>query len=226
LGIKHKIKALSSIFGNFSKIKDGTIQIKYQNYDEYKKIQVQGNKEKLNNQFEYEENIQMLSNYLKENLDEIKFGLCHGTRQGKEQEWFTKYLANNTKVLGTEISDTATQFPNTIKWDFHEVKDEWINNVDFIYSNSLDHSYDATHCLKQWFRCLRKGGICIINGSSANRPYFSYKLDPFGFTKDGLGKMIGKLSKECSVKIETFLDGVLVKKKKYNVWYYCIIRKV
>ncbi|MEJ0015745.1 MAG: hypothetical protein WDN25_04115 [Acetobacteraceae bacterium] len=45
-------------------------------------------------------------------------------------------------MLGTEISDTATQSSTTIQWDFHEVKPEWLNSVDFIYSVSWDHRYD------------------------------------------------------------------------------------
>jgi len=26
----------------------------------------------------------------------------------------------------------------------------------------LDHSYDPVHCLRQWFKCLKVGGICIL----------------------------------------------------------------
>ena len=48
-------------------------------------------------------------------------------------------LKKDVKVIGTEIaSDAENRFPNTIEWDFHNVKDEWLNNVDFIYSNSFD----------------------------------------------------------------------------------------
>ena len=78
-------------------------------------------------------------------IDTVEFGICHGTRRGKEQEWFRKYLGCG--VIGTEISDTVEQFPHTIEWDFHETKAEWINSADFIYSNSLDHSYDPKKCL-------------------------------------------------------------------------------
>ena len=71
---------------------------------------------------------------------------CHGTRQGFEQKWFSKNL--ECKVIGTEISDNANDYKNTIEWDFHNVKKEWIGSVDFIYSNALDHSYDPNKCLK------------------------------------------------------------------------------
>jgi hypothetical protein len=197
--------------------KDGTFA-----YDEYKKIQTAGNKRKIDYVFESEENVKMLSSYLAKNLSGIKFGLCHGTRRGKEQEWFRKYL--NAEVIGTEISDTATTFPNTIQWDFHDVKNEWIGNVDFIYSNSLDHSYDARYCLKQWFSCLRKNGICIINGTTSNSPWSTDRLDPFGYTKNGLKSLINELSGECGVKIEEILRGNA--KKGFSEWFYFIIRKL
>ena len=42
-------------------------------------------------------------------------------KNGNEQACFSKYL--NCDVIGTEISDTATDFPNTISLDFHDMKD-------------------------------------------------------------------------------------------------------
>lgn len=146
------------------------------NYAEYKRVQTEGNKRKINQVWVLEENVKMLSDYLKEELGEIDFGLCHGTRNGAEQAWFRKYLGCD--VLGTEISDTAEQFPNTIQWDFHNVKPEWVGSVDFIYSNSLDHSYDPEMCIKAWMSCLRPGGICIIEHTTGHE--HAKELDPFG----------------------------------------------
>jgi len=193
-------------------------------YEDYKKIQTAGNKRKIDYVFESEENIKMLSDYLRNNLNDIRFGLCHGTRRGNEQKWFSKYL--NAEVIGTEISDTATTFPNTIQWDFHDVKDEWIGNVDFIYTNSLDHSYDAKYCLKQWFRCLKKNGICIINGTTSHSPWYCEKLDPFGYTKSGLKSLINELADECSVKIEEIPEGQITVKKGFSEWFYFIVKKL
>jgi len=39
----------------------------------------------------------------------------------------------NIPVIGTEISHTAEQFPDTIQWDFHNIKEEWINNTSFFH---------------------------------------------------------------------------------------------
>jgi hypothetical protein len=147
-------------------------------YEAYKRIQTEANKSKINNVWVREENISFLSNYIKELIGVPEFGICHGTRRGKEQEWFRKYL--NCEVIGTEISDTAKHFPHTIKWDFHDAKAEWIDAVDFIYSNSFDHSYDPEKCLNVWMSCVKKGGICILEHSDLHSPKGSSGKDPFG----------------------------------------------
>jgi len=149
-------------------------------YESYRRIQTQGNKQKIDLVWVNEDNIAFLANYIKNHTENPKFGICHGTRRGKEQEWFRKYL--NCEVIGTEISDTALQFPNTIQWDFHETKPEWIEKVDFIYSNSYDHSYDPEKCLNAWMSCLKKDRLCIIEFSSNDEPFkgdLADPLDPF-----------------------------------------------
>src|SRR5262249_44726855 len=87
-------------------------------------------------------------------------GVCHGVRNGWEVRKFRELLGIN--VLGTEISDTAKHYLGVIQWDFHRVKKEWLQNVDFIYSNALDHSYDPSFCLHQWMKCLKPTGRCFI----------------------------------------------------------------
>jgi hypothetical protein len=147
-------------------------------YDAYRNVQTQGNKKKLGLVWVKEENIEFLSKYIKTLVGNPAFGICHGTRRGKEQEWFAKYLG--CKVIGTEISDTANQFPNTIQWDFHKVKPEWLGNVDFIYSNSFDHSFNPQECLAAWMSCLKKGGVCILEHTSGHNISGASDLDPFG----------------------------------------------
>ncbi|WP_146397511.1 hypothetical protein [Pseudobythopirellula maris] len=145
-------------------------------YDRYREVQVAANKKKINNVWVREENIAFLAEYVKSTLGGASFGLCHGTRRGKEQEWFRKHLG--CEVLGTEISDTATEFPHTIQWDFHEVKPEWVDSTDFIYSNSFDHSYDPRTCLNAWMSCVRPGGVCLIEHTSGHEE--ANEMDPFG----------------------------------------------
>jgi hypothetical protein len=147
-------------------------------YPLYKSIQNEGNKAKIDKCWVQPENIAFLSDYLQSQLGDIRFGLCHGTRRGLEQKWFREHLG--CEVIGTEIAETATQFPDTIQWDFHDVKPEWVGAVDFIYSNSLDHSYDPGLCLNRWMSSLRPGGICIVEHTSVDEPEYATDLDPFG----------------------------------------------
>lgn len=148
-------------------------------YSRYREVQVAGNKQKIQKVWVREENIAFLSDYIKRRMGKPKFGLCHGTRRGKEQEWFRKYL-DNCEVIGTEISDNATEFPHTIQWDFHEVKPEWVGATDFIYSNAIDHSYNPEKCLNAWMSCLSANGICILDHSPKQDGAATSELDPFG----------------------------------------------
>ena len=147
-------------------------------YEKYRQVQNTGNHRKLEVVWAREDNIAFLAKYIRGTLGTPLFGLCHGTRRGKEQAWFRKYLG--CEVVGTEIAETATQFPHTIQWDFHEVKPEWLDAVDFVYSNALDHSYDPAKCLNAWMSCVRKGGLCILEHSSLHGPSGVSELDPFG----------------------------------------------
>ena len=146
------------------------------NYAHYRQVQTAGNKRKIDRVWVKQENISFLSEYIRSKVGQPNFGICHGTRRGKEQEWFRAILGCD--VIGTEISDTADQFPHTIKWDFHETKPEWINAVDFIYSNSFDHSHDPERCLNAWMSCINKNGMCILEHTSDHER--ATELDPFG----------------------------------------------
>lgn len=148
-------------------------------YKQYYDLQVLANEEKIYWIYVNRDCIKMLANYLSNNLVENQdhkkdfIGICHGTRRGLEQLWFHEELKSigvSSTIIGTEISPTAKYFPNTIEWDFHKIKDEWIGSTDFIYSNSFDHSYDPALCIQQWMKCLRPNGLCIIEWSYTQTP--------------------------------------------------------
>ena len=187
---------------------------RYKNYSHYKKVQVEGNIKKINQSWVVEKNIKYLSSFLKNEVPNLKFGICHGTRRGKEQEWFSKYLSIN--VIGTEISPTATQFPNTIQWDFHDVKPEWINNIDFIYSNSFDHSYKPKECLDAWMSCIKKSGMLILEWTTGHIGVD--ELDPFGATLDAYKILITE-----KYKIKKILKAPSNRLWKLHNRYYFII---
>src|SRR6056297_3035834 len=130
----------------------------------YASIQEKANKLKIKRSFAKEDTIKFISEYVKKRIPNVSRGICHGTRQGFEQKWFRQALG--AEVIGTEISETAEEFEHTIKWDFHDVKDDWVSSFDFVYSNSLDHSHNPRQCLEAWVSCLKPGGLCLLEHSA------------------------------------------------------------
>ena len=133
-------------------------------YDLYKECQISLNVAKINSPGPDRSTMQSLYEKVikKYRKQTIKHGICHGTRRGSEQKYLREFTGCE-QIFGTDISHTASKFDNTIEWDFHEIKEEWIGKFDLIYTNSLDQSYDPIYCLKQWLKTLSIEGICIIH---------------------------------------------------------------
>jgi len=188
----------------------------------YRKSQEDGNIQKIKNVWAKPDNIEQVADYLLSVNPKPDFILCHGTRNGFEQNIFSRKLG--CKVLGTEISSTATQFPMTIQWDFHNVKDEWLNNVDLIYSNSLDHSHSPIECLQAWISCLKPGGLLVIDKASDSDPHRVTDMDPFGITFDNLVMLL----------LESFTEQIMIrsilspreKKENTNFHGLLVVQKI
>ena len=153
---------------------------KYKNYDEYKDTQIFFNKQKINKVWADENTLKIVSNFLKKNIKSEKIkGLCHGSRNGFEQKCFINEIPN-AEVIGTDISETANDYDNSIVHDFHDEKKDWIENFDFVYSNSLDQSYDPEKALNTWINQVKKDRYVIIEHSDQHGVISSGKMDPFG----------------------------------------------
>ena len=153
---------------------------KYKNYKDYKATQIYYNKKKINHIWADKINLKKICNFIKKNIiqNNIK-GICHGSRNGYEQEYFNKNISN-AFVIGTDISNTAKKFKNSVVWDFHKEKKRWINKFDFIYSNSLEQSYDPKKALTTWISQVKINGYIIIEHSDLHGVRASGKMDPFG----------------------------------------------
>ncbi len=163
-------------------------------YDAYRAVQTAANKAKIGWRSIEAEEIQFLCNALAERGVNIRNVLCHGTRNGAEQKFFLE--ATGAEVLGTEISDTATQYPMTIQWDFHEVKPEWAGAFDVVFSNSWDHSYDPKLALSRWLTCVRQGGVMALEWSTVHGETKANPIDPFRATLPALCELLGSLVRE------------------------------
>ena len=130
----------------------------YESYEEYVEAQTEANKRKIRNVWVRKDILKLLKLY-KIKADVI---LCHGTRNAAEQKYLKEIYPNATEVVGTEISETASQFPFTIQHDFHEELPEFTGRCDIVYSNSFDHSYDPDKCLKTWSSQLNGSGYLFL----------------------------------------------------------------
>lgn len=158
---------------------------KYNSYEEYKESQIKLNKKKIELTFADEKTLEKVSNIIKDSLNNQKtkpdkiFGICHGSRNGFEQNFLNKIIPDSD-IIGTDISDTALKFQNTVHWDFHNQKDKWIGKFDFVYSNSLDQSWKPKHALTTWLDQIKDDGVVIIEHTIYHSPEHANEGDPFG----------------------------------------------
>jgi len=122
-------------------------------------------------------------------MKNLSFGICHGVRFGQEVDYLAERLTCN--VIGTEISSAYKKHGSIIRWDFHKVKDEWVGNTDFIYTNALDHTFDPDKCINQWMKCIKSTGKCFIEWTVGHESDAS-SADPFSASLDEYSDLFKK----------------------------------
>ncbi len=152
----------------------------YASYEEYRKVQIYHNYRKLGRVWADTDTLDLLGTSLVELYGHgpIK-GICHGSRNGFEQNYLNDKFAN-FEVIGTDISPSARDYPNSVEWDFHDVNPDWQGRFDFVYSNSLDQSWQPRQALEAWLGQLRPGGVVVIEYSEEQSPVAAGQMDPFG----------------------------------------------
>jgi hypothetical protein len=171
---------------------------KYKDYNDYVESQTFYNKAKLTWVYVKESTI----NQIAKRFPKASSVLCHGTRNGAEQKYFTKALPN-AYVIGTEISDTATQFPMTVQQDFSEPREEFLNKFDIIYSNSIDHSIDPEKTLTTWKNQLSPTGRLCIEYSEQQS--VCERADPLKATNEEILEIVSKVGMRC---VDSFTNNV------------------
>lgn len=200
---------------------DGVVLYEYPSYEAYVEVQTAGNRAKLKRQFVKKSHVAALSGHLREVLGTVRFGLCHGTRAGREQRWFRKHLSG-AEVIGTEISDTASEFPNTVQWDFHVENPDWVGRADFVYSNSWDHAFDPERAFTTWIDQLRPGGRLLLDYTAGQAPDAANALDPFGIALEPLEAMLARIAAARDAAPGPRLD--LRDNKEYRAIVLTVIR--
>ena len=158
---------------------------KYKNYEEYVKVQTEGNVNKLKNVWADQQVFDLIAKYKPDAKDII----CHGTRNGAELDMFKKAIPSLYHIVGTEISHTAKQFLNTIQHDFHKQIPSYVNKFDIVYSNSIDHSYDPFKALKTWTEQVNQNGLLCIELATGHENRMR-ELDPLEISPRELTQII------------------------------------
>jgi hypothetical protein len=182
----------------------------YDSYGDYVRVQTEGNKLKLKHVFVKKGTMQKIRGL----FPSAKSFLCHGTRNAAEQKFFQEVYGKDIEVMGTEISDTATQFPNTVQWDFMKVNPDWVGKFDVVYSNSFDHCTDPEHTLKVWSEQIKQNGRLFVELALAVKNNKSRPMDPLELSREEFVEITNKI--ELQVVSETKLGqgGILFELKK------------
>lgn len=166
---------------------------KYDSYGEYVAEQTAGNKKKINHVFVRKQTMQKIKD-MKAFAGSV---LCHGTRNGAEQKFFREVYGSQLHVVGSEISDTASQFPDTVEWDFMKENPDWVSQFDIVYSNSFDHCFEPVETLKVWGNQLAPGGSLFIEHSFDPKNNKSRAMDPLELSEEEFLECV----KEAGLKV-------------------------
>jgi len=163
---------------------------KYSNYDEYVRYQTEGNKKKLTSHSGV--GLEVIAE-IKKRIPIVSHVLCHGTRAGYEQKYFKQIYGENTYVIGTEISETAASFADTVQWDFSKQKPEWVGKFDIVFSNSFDHSITPEDTMNTWMEQLTPTGSLIMEMHIARPGWKPTQTDPLSYVRSDIIELVDKL---------------------------------
>lgn len=116
---------------------------------------------------------------------------CMGIRNGNEYNSFKKIQKVLTEIEGAHIygvdinPDVVKVGPNCFARDFTSTGD-WQGKFDFIYSNSLDHSFDVEKTIDAWWDALKHDRFMLIQMSKSEKVC---KTDIYNFQEDDCYKL-------------------------------------
>lgn len=110
--------------------------------------------------------IDQVDDYIKNSRDIC----CMGCRQGTEVFEF-KERYPNAKVHGIDITKNIDTIKTHLSvhielQDFNKLPDDWDNKFDLVFSNSIDHAFNPTETLQEWYRVTRDDGYLLIEFST------------------------------------------------------------
>ena len=162
-------------------------------------------------QWTTQEQIEAVAAILQQRVKLVKgFGLCHGSRSGREAVWF-RAAWPGIQAWGTEISPVAASTaPWTMPWDYHHQRPEWIGSADFVYSNALDHSFNASLAVSRWIEQTHDEGAVVIHWSDTHYHATTNEVDRFGAKYEDLKRLVCGLQRAPG---DLFVEKIMLPKK-------------
>jgi len=151
----------------------------HKSYQDYRSVQISRNEAKADRLWMIKSEAKAIAEIVKNVNRKLSFGICHGSRNGKEVELLLGFL-KGCKIIGTDIAPSADNIEHMICQDFHHPRPEWIGQADFVYSNSLDHALSPVIALGTWMDQLKPGGVLILSWSYSHSPRVVSDADCFG----------------------------------------------
>lgn len=190
-------------------------------YEEYRASQVFHNKRKLGDVWADDGTLKSLAeHFLQHNAKPLR-GICHGARNGFEVEALGRLTG--ATMTGTDISETATQFPNMVVWDFHEDNPDWHGQFDFVYTNSLDQAMRPDQALAAWTLQLAPGGRIYIEHTMAHSAASASEMDPFGAHPMCMPYLFFKWGRG-QYRLVDILEPGPKSNNRENVWIFVLAR--
>ena len=153
------------------------------NYIRYQKLQREKANRELEMRFISERAAEVVGLYVTRHSGQHEIsGICHGAKTGAEVRLIRKALAGHGvlgKFWGTDITPEAAAASDgdVIMLDFHSEVPEWLQSSDFVYSNTLDHSYNPLKALETWRRQLRSlESLLILQHSDLHLSLMAFTL--------------------------------------------------
>jgi len=167
----------------------GTVAWFHGSYSAYVEAQREKAGRELDGRFVSERALDVVAAYIRRYVRKDTFasgefrGLCHGAKRGTEVRLLRERLGSGAEIYGTDISKEAVTASagDVIELDFHTVYMDWGSKWDFIYSNSLDHSYHPGSALVAWRWSLRgPSGLLVLQRSPFHDEMNIDAVDVFG----------------------------------------------
>lgn len=139
--------------------------LRFRTYDDYLAAQRRTRRRRSRHAFFTDLGMDRCASWLRANVPNIRRGICHGARDGREAHELSRRLG--CEVLATDLFPAPGPVP-VIQHDFQRPLPDSLGQFDFVYSNSLDHSNSPRQTLGLWLSQVHQEGAVLMQWTRAD----------------------------------------------------------